>query len=128
MAKVTTGRDAFRDIVVEAINAKDPDLLSLANDIDVTAAMETFLELMERWPRIMLSRGQIGDEPVAALWAPDSEGLYAPAGHLEFDLENGTGRVELLTGSHPDLVSEAPPALEVAEWEDAGAVGEGWVV
>lgn len=129
MARVTTGRDAFRDIVVEAVNAKDPDLLSLADDIEIPpTTMDTFLEIMERWPRAMLSRGQIGDEPIAALWVPDSEGLYAPAGHLEFYIEEATARVELLAGTHPDLVSEAPPGLEVAEWEDAGAVGEGWVV
>lgn len=129
MARVTTGRDAFRDIVVEAVNAKDPDLLSLADDIEVPAAnMDTLLEIMERWPRVMLSRGQIGNEPVAALWVPDSDGLYAPAGHLEFYIEDGSARVELLAGTHPDLVSEAPPGLEVADWEDAQAVGEGWVV
>lgn len=129
MARVTTGRDAFRDIVVEAVNAKDPDLLSLADDVEVPVSnMDTLLEIMERWPRAMLSRGQIGNEPVAALWVPDSEGFYAPAGHLEFDIEDGTARIEMLAGTHPDLVSEAPPGLEVADWEDAGAVGEGWVV
>lgn len=129
MARVTTGRDGLRDIVVEAVNAKDPDLLTLADDIEVpTETMDTFLEIMERWPRAMLSRGQVGDEPVAALWVPDSEGLYAPAGHMEFYIENGTARVELLAGNHPDLVSEAPAGLEVADWEGAGAVGEGWVV
>lgn len=129
MARVTTGRDGLRDIVVEAVNAKDPDLLSLADDIEVpSTTLDTFLELMERWPRAMLSRGQIGNEPIAALWVPDSDGLYALAGHLEFYIEEGTARVELLAGSHPDLVSEAPPGLEVADWEDAQAVGEGWVV
>lgn len=129
MARVTTARDAFRDIVVEAVNAKDPDLLSLADDIEVPPiTMDSFLEIMERWPRVMLSRGQIGNEPVAALWVPDSESLYAPAGHLEFHIEEGTARVELVAGTHPDLVSEAPPGLEVADWEDAGAVGEGRVV
>lgn len=129
MARVTTGRDALRDIVVEAVNAKDPDLLSLADDIEVPATnMDTLLEIMERWPRVMMSRGQIGNEPIAALWVPDSDGLYAQAGHLEFYIEAGTARVELLAGTHPDLVSEAPPGLEVADWEDARAVGEGWVV
>lgn len=129
MAQVTTGRGDLRDIVVESVNAKDPDLLSLADDIEIPPAMmEDILEVMERWPRVMLSRGQVGAEPSAVVWAPDSDGMYAPAGYLEFYIEDGSGRVELVPGTHPDLISEAPPGLEVADWEDAGAVGEGWVM
>lgn len=128
MARVTTGPDGLRDIVVESINAKDPDLLSLADDIDIPPAMvDDVIEIMERWPRVMLSRGEIDRQPVAAVWAPDSDGFYAPAGHLEFQIEDNTARVELVPGTHPDLISEAPAGLEVADWEDAGAVGEGWV-
>lgn len=128
MARVTTGRDGLRDIVVESFNAKDPDLLSLADDIEIPPAMvDDILEVMERWPQVMLGRGEIAGEPVAAVWAPDSDGMYAPAGHLEFYIEGVTARFELVPGTHPELISEAPPGLEMADWEDAGAVGEGWV-
>lgn len=128
MARVTTEQDAFRDVVVEAVNAKDPDLLSLADGIEVpSSTMDTVLDIMEGWPRSLLSRGEIGTQPVAALWVPDSDGLYSPAGYLEFYVEDGSARIELMDGTHPDLVSEAPPGLEVADWEGPEAVGEGWV-
>lgn len=129
MAQVTTGRGGLRDIVVESVNAKDPDLLYLADDIDIPPEMvEDVLEVMERWPRVMLGRGELDTQPVAVVWAPDSDGLYAPAGFLEFSIEDGAARMDLVPGTPPDLFGAAPPGLEVSDWGDAGSVGEGWVV
>lgn len=86
------------------------------------------MEVMERWPRMMLSRGQLDTEPVAAVWLPDAEGRYARVGHLEFDIEDGSARMEIVEEVRGDLVSEPPAGLEVADWEDSEAVGEGWLV
>lgn len=130
MAEVTTtARDNLRDIVVEAVNAKDPDLFSLADEVDIPSSfVESVVDVMERWPQMVLSRGQIGAEPVAAVWLPNEEGRYALVEYLEFDIENGSARMEIVDDVHADLVTEPPAALEVAEWENADAGGEGWVV
>lgn len=129
MAEMTTGRDGLRDIVVEAVNAKDPDLFSLADDIEVPPSLfDRTMQVMERWPRMMLSRGKLDAEPVAAVWLPDDEGRYARVGHLEFDIEDGSARMEIIEEADPDLITEPPAGLEVADWEDASAVGEGWLV
>ncbi|MFP3914336.1 MAG: hypothetical protein ACLFWM_05635 [Actinomycetota bacterium] len=124
MASLTTGRSGLRDVVVEAVNAKDPDLLALAEDLRFPPeTIDALLDLMERWPRLMLSRGDLDGQPVAAVWVPDTEGAYGPGGHVEFYIEEATVRLALVPEAHPRLVSEAPPGLEVAEWEDIDLPG-----
>jgi len=124
-----TGRDSLRDIIVEAVNAKDPDLFSLADDIEISdVTVDVILEVMERWPQLLVSRGELGVEPVAAVWLPDEEERYAQVGYLEFYIEDGAARIELVEEVPSELVAESPPAMELAEWETAAAVGEGWVV
>lgn len=129
MAETTTERDGLRDIVIEAVNAKDPDLFSLADGINVPGSLlDRTMEVMERWPRMILSRGMLETEPVAAVWLPDEEGRYARVGHLEFDIEDGSARMDVIEEIRSDLVTEPPAGLEVADWEDSEAVGEGWLV
>lgn len=120
--------DGIRDIVVEAVNAKDPDMFSLADEVEVPETMvDRVMQVMERWPRLMLSRGALGTEPVATVWLPDDDDRYAQVAYLEFDVENGAARMEIVDDVPPELISEPPTGLELAEWENGDAVGEGWV-
>src|SRR5690606_22931062 len=112
----------------EAVNAKDPDMFTLADDVDIPDDMiDRALDVMERWPRLMLGRGEIGLEPVAAVWVPDDDDRYALVGHLTFHIDHGVARLEVVDELDPELTTAPPPGLEIAEWESAAGVGEGWV-
>lgn len=129
MTETMTGRDTLRDIIVEAVNAKDPDLFTLADDIQISDdTVDVVLEVMERWPRLLLSRAERGVEPVASVWLPDEDERYTPVGYLEFYIEEGAARIEVVEEVPDDMIGEPPPGMEVAEWEDGDAFGEGWLV
>lgn len=109
--------DDLRDVVVESVNARDPDLLSLADGIVIRNGMGDRLEqILERWPRALLTRADLGGRPVAAVWLPDRNECYVRVGHLEFQVDDGAHMV-VVPERNPDVVAEAPAGLEVAEWE-----------
>ena len=122
--------DDFRDLVVESVNARDPDLLSLAVATLPHTLVDRLGLLSERQPRLMLTRGEVNAEPVAAVWLPDRNERYVQVGYLEFDLAGDGARMTAVERPHPDLVAEAPAGFEVAEWESADLAdsGEGWWV
>jgi len=120
--------DEVRDMVVEAVNAKDPDMFGAVNTVSVPESLvDRVLTVMERWPRLMLSRGEMGPDPVAIVWLPDEDDRYAQVAYLEFDVESGSARMEVVDDVPPELIAEPPTGMELAEWENADAVGEGWV-
>jgi hypothetical protein len=112
--------DDINTLLVEAVNARNDTLLD--DVIDPVAAEEVRdrLRLMvERWPRLMLTRAEIGLEPVAAMWFPDERERYRQAGHLEVRV-NGAGMLEgidVVETSSPGLFAERPSAERLAEWE-----------
>ncbi len=115
-----TGPDDLRDVVVESVNARDPDLLSLADDVIIRDGMGDRLEhILERWPRALLTRGDLAGRAVAAVWLPDRNERYVRVGHLEFEIEAGGARMIVVPERDPDVVAEAPAGLEVAEWESS---------
>jgi hypothetical protein len=131
MEPIPAGPDELRDVVVEAVNARDLEILSLPEGIDVPVDLRTRLQrVIERSPRTMLTRGDLSGDPVAAVWVPDRGERYVRVGHLEFSIEDGTARIVPVLERHPDVIAEAPPGLTVAEWEstDLADGGEGWWV
>lgn len=116
----------LRNIVVEALNAGDAALLAESIDGgDLPKAMETALvDIRERWPRMVLSAGTLGDLPVAVVWMPDEHEAYVPVAHLEFVLD-GEPVVSVVEGVDPDLVHERPSARHVREWESTATMDRG---
>lgn len=130
-AAAEIGLEDLRNLVVEAANARDPQLVELAGLADVATLRRTLQTIDERWPRLMMTRGDIGETPVAVVWMPDAHERYRPVAHLEVSVvPGGTGHLTLVDGLSPDLVAEEPPGLRVAEWESATAFDRGedrWV-
>lgn len=126
-----TASDDLRDVVVESVNARDPDLLTLADDVVMRNGMGDRLEqILERWPRLLLTRADLGGRPVAAVWLPDRNERYVRVGHLEFEVDGGQAHMSVVAQRNPDVVAEAPAGLEVAEWESGDLVdswGDWWV-
>jgi len=125
------GIENLRNLVVEAVNAGDLDLL---REAAVPALPAGFVDRLAgvagRWPRLMLTAGDLAGTPVAAVWLPDRQERYRPVGHVEFTIEADRPSVAVVDGVDPDLIAEEPPGLRVAEWESARAAdrGEGpWV-
>lgn len=110
MPYLATGPADIRDLFVEAVNAKDPDMFTLADVAVPDEMIDRALEVMERWPRLMLSRGGIGLEPVAVIWVPDDDDRYTPVGHVMFAVEDGAARFDVVDGPRPGLIPASLPA------------------
>ncbi len=124
-------RGEVRDVVVEAVNARDFALVREHLGDDAAERLrEPLLRVRERWPRLIMSRGDLKGDPVAAVWLPGRRETYVQVGHVEFAKDNADGpRLELFPGVHKDLVAKQP-GPNVAEWEsmeqlDSG--GDDWI-
>lgn len=58
-------------MLVESVNARDPELIGQVDLPDVSGLEATIQTVNERWPRMMMTHGDIGDSPVAVVWMPD---------------------------------------------------------
>lgn len=121
-----TARDfeGVDELLAEAVEA---NLLSAHDRADAIAALE---ELVERHPSLVLTRGEMGEEPVAGAWVADSEtGDYDLLGILRFGISDGADplieRIDLVDPEGEDLLLEEPEPEEVAEWEDWRLTDEG---
>ncbi len=136
-----TGADPATESVlvefVERFNARDVDgieeLLAPDAEADLLSAcgrndlVEGLTELCERYPSLLLTRGEVGSEPVAAAWIPDTERAdFDLLGvlHFEWADDNLVARFELVEAP-PDAVLERPDLSELNEWEDWRIVDEG---
>ncbi len=121
---------------VERFNARDvegiEELLAPDAEADLLSArgredlVEGLLELWERYPSLLLTRGEVGDEPVAAAWIADSERSdFDLLGILRFECTDGLIDRFELTETPADAVLERPDLTELNEWEDWRIVDEG---
>ena len=120
----------LRNLIVEAVNARDPNLLGQADLDDSKALTETVRVMDERWPRMMMTRGDLNGRPVGVVWMPDRNERYRQVAHIDIAIDDGLPETSLVEGVDPDLVAESPPGRSVAEWESAVEVdhGEGrWI-
>lgn len=127
--------DAVVGEFVEYFNARDLDgLRTLLSDdvaaevvsaVGVDATIDAIGDLQFREPSVMLTRAEIDNEPIAAVWQP-SEGRYVAVGYLSFMIAEVDGRlierIDYVDEIDETLV-EAPDASELAEWE---VTGEEW--
>jgi hypothetical protein len=134
----------FQNLVVafvECLTARDfegvEELLAdeveanLLSTHDRDATVQGLEDLVERYPSLVLTRGELGDEPVAGAWVSDSDtGAYDLLGIMRFGASDGRDphldRIDLVEVDDPeDLVLERPEPEELAEWEDWSITDEG---
>jgi hypothetical protein len=125
---------------VDLFNARDMDSLAelLAADAESSflhessgsGVIEGLEDLIFRRPDVVTTRGDLGTDPVAAVWFLDADtDHYRLCGFFTFDLADGEtpliGRIELIEElPDEDLVVETPDDSERPEWEDWTAQDE----
>lgn len=119
------GAEDLRNVVVEAVNARDPKLIEEADLPETQSLEETIQTLGERWPRMMMTRGDLEGRPVGVVWMPDRNERYRQVAHVEIVNEANGPDTTLVEGVAPSLVAEDPPGRTVAEWESAIEVDRG---
>lgn len=115
----------LRNVLIQSVNARDPELLDEVDHPDLSTLEETIQELNERWPRLMMTRGDIEDRPVAVVWLPDQTERYQQVGYVELAQDENGAHTDLIEGVDPALIAEDPPGLTVAEWESALEIDHG---
>jgi hypothetical protein len=125
---------------VEVVNARDLDSLAelLAPDAEATflggmsqASVVTGLEeLIFRYPDLVLTRGDLGSTPIAAVWILDADtDRYRFVGMFTVDLSDdydGTiSRLDYVEEPpEDDLVVEVPEDSERSEWDEWATLEE----
>ncbi|MFO7548290.1 MAG: hypothetical protein R6X29_05385 [Acidimicrobiia bacterium] len=134
----------FQNLVVafvECLTARDFEGIEelLADEVEANllsthdreATVQGLEDLVERYPSLVLTRGEIGEEPVAGAWVSDSDtGAYDLVGIMRFGATDGRearlDRIDLVEiDESEDLVLERPEPEELAEWEDWSITDEG---
>lgn len=113
------GVEDLTNLVVEAVNSRDPRLIDQADVPDTGALKSTLQNMDERWPRMMMTRGDLAGRPVGVIWMPDRNERYRRVAHLEVVPDEDAPEATIVEGADPDLVSEDPPGRTVAEWESS---------
>jgi hypothetical protein len=120
---------------VETFNARDWEGVTdlLAEDVtseffEASTAEELIdgmTDLILRYPTLIVTRGDLGHDPIAAAWLLDQElNRYGLVGYFRFELDDGDEPlIEILeyieeVPDTPNAVFEPPEASEIAEWED----------
>lgn len=127
--------------LVDLVNARDLEAVAelLAEDVEArfldalsrSDAIEGLNDLLLRYPTLLLTRGDLGAEPVAAVWMIESEEeRYDLVGYLTVEIdEAGDGFVTHVDyvdelPESDDLVVETPESGEYGEWNDWSAIDE----
>lgn len=134
--------DNVLDEFVDMLNGRDLDGLS---DLMAPDAESDFLggtsresvvdglnDLFLRNPNLLATRGDLGSEPIVALWVCDFEGdRFDLSGYATLDVDDSEDA--LITGitfvddisETEDLVVETPDRAELPEWEDWTELDDG---
>ncbi|MDP8957885.1 MAG: hypothetical protein M3N51_01500 [Actinomycetota bacterium] len=130
------GAENVLQAFIDYFNARDlegvTELLSeeVSSDFFDASTSEDMLEGMSdfllRHPTVVLTRGELGQEPVVVAWAADLEDEeYHSLGYFTFtftDGEDGASIDHISYVDRPDdtgeLLAEQPEPDEIAEWED----------
>lgn len=117
--------DGVQELLTEDAEA---NLLDSHTRQEVAAGL---LDLCERYPSLLLTRGELGDEPVAAVWVADAlTGEFGLLGLIRVACTDGPepliARLDLVEiGDGDDVLLECPDAGDLAEWEDRRTIDEG---
>lgn len=115
----------LRNVLVESVNARDPELIENVDLPDV-GELEGVIEMInERFPRLVMTRGDLDDRPVAVVWMPDERERYQQVAHVEVIPERDGPHTEIVEEVDPSLVAEDPSGFTVAEWESDRARDRG---
>ena len=138
-----SAQEATLDEFVDFFNARDLEAVRELLDDEVSApffggnghesVMQGMGELVLGYPGIVVTRGELGEEPVAVAWIPGEERVYRRMGYFRFTFtEEGEGAEDptLVDGEvsieHIDysdeiddgnLLVEEPDPEDMAEWE-----------
>lgn len=140
-ASDNTQLDNLLDEFVEVVNARDlddlGDLLRAETEAEflgeVTGAgvVEGLNDLFLRYPTLLATRGDIGAEPVVAMWIFDQDAdRFDPFGYFTFEIgESEEPLIQRLVYNEElpdteDVVVEIPDRSDLAEWEDWSELDE----
>ena len=99
----------LRDIVVEACNANDPDLLLQLTEWVVDApALAAMFDHIDGQSGSILTPGSLEGRPVSVAWTVDTLGDYRVVGYLESAVVEGEVVCHFLQGHPQTLVAERP--------------------
>ena len=121
--------DNASDEFVDLFNARDLDGIAdlvtaeVASDLfdgtGVESAVNGIAGLMRRYPQLIATRGEDGNQPIVALWIPDEQSQYRLMGYLEMSTEEELiDRITYVDTPGTDLLLEEPDPDEMAEWQD----------
>ena len=133
--------DNVLDEFVDLVNGRDLDELNdlLASDAEADFLGETsregvvdgFSNLFLRNPTLLMTRGDLGSEPIVAVWAFDFEGdRFDLSGYMTLDIGDSEDALILRISyidelpDTDDLVVESPDRSELPEWEDWSELDE----
>ena len=117
------------DEFVDFFNARDLDGIAdlvtanVTSDLFDGAGVESTIEgiagLLRRYPQLIATRGEDGNQPIVALWIPDEQDQYRPMGYLELSADDElVDRITYVDTPAGDLLVEEPDPDEMAEWQD----------
>ncbi|MBT8166238.1 MAG: hypothetical protein HKO63_01750 [Acidimicrobiia bacterium] len=138
-----SSQEANLDEFVDFFNARDLEAVRELLDAEVSApffggneaetVMQGIGELILAYPGIVVTRGELGDEPVVVAWIPGQQRVYRRMGYFRFtfidDGENGDdpgavdGELKIEHIDYSDeiddgsLLVEEPDPADMAEWE-----------
>jgi len=133
--------DNVLDEFVDLVNGRDldglSDLLASAAEADFLGetsregVVDGFSNLFLRNPTLLMTRGDLGSEPIVAVWAFDFEGdRFDLSGYMTLDIGDSEDALILRISyidelpDTDDLVVESPDRSELPEWEDWSELDE----
>ena len=127
--EVDAAAENLSDEFVDLFNARDLDGIAELVTADVTSdlfdgagvesAVEGMAGLLRRYPQLVATRGEDGNQPIVALWIPDEQGQYRLMGYFELSaLDELVDRITYVDTPGTDLLVEEPDPDEMAEWQD----------
>jgi hypothetical protein len=133
--------DNVLDEFVDVVNARDLDGLGalLASDAQADflgemsseGVVDGFHDLLLRNPSLLMTRGDLGSDPIVAVWTFDFEtDRFDPFGYLTLDVSDAEqGRVQRVShveelSDVEDLVVESPDRSDLPEWQDWSELDE----
>ena len=128
-AVADTAVENATDEFVDLFNARDldgiADLVSaeitsdLFDGVGVESAIHGIAGFLRRYPQLIATRGEDGNQPIVALWISDEQDQYRLMGYLELSAEDELiDRITYDDTPGSDLLVEEPDPDEMTEWQD----------
>ena len=133
--------DNSLDEFVDVLNGRNLDSLSdlLAPDAEASflgessraGVVDGLNDLILRYPTLLVTRGDIGPDPIVAVWLFDREAdRFDPFGYFTLETaDSGEGLIQRVVygeelPDNEDVVVETPDRSDLPEWEDWSKLDE----